>query len=100
MPIGAGLSSSLFEWGPLSLLGLWLLAAVLPLNRLLARLLDLPGGCGRGAASPRWPAFRFAISEAWDGLSRGVSWWPLVMVWPPIWFEEVVTDMADVEVSG
>jgi len=79
IPMGAGFSSSLLECNPLSLLGLWLLAAVLPLNLLFARLRDLPGACDRGAPSPRCTAFRFAISDAWDGDSRGVSWWLFVV---------------------
>src|SRR4051812_19931869 len=65
IPHGAGLTSSSFlGWRPLSLLGLWLLAAVLPLNLLLARLLSLVGSCDLGAPSPLCEAFRFAISDA------------------------------------
>jgi len=61
---------------PLSLLGLWL-AAVLPLKRLFARLLDLVGTCVLGTPSPL-SVLRIEVglvfpSVAREVVSRGVS---------------------------
>lgn len=78
-------------------LGLWwLLAAVLPLNRRLARLLDLVGGCGRGVGLTAVCCGFLTISFmccACD--SRGASWSAPCDPWLP-----VVTVMLDMPDSG
>ena len=73
---------------------------MLPLKRRFALLRDLVGTIDRGAPSPLCAAFLFAMSDACAGVSRGVRECPLVV--PPLnWFwEDVVTEIADVDVSG
>jgi hypothetical protein len=57
--------------------------------------------CCRGVASPLEAALRLAISAACAGVSLVVSWWPPAVPWLPNWFdEEVMTDTAEVDVSG
>jgi hypothetical protein len=74
IPIGVGFfgggSNASFDCKPLSLLGLWLLAAVLPLNLRFARLLDL--GIATLAVSPLATAFLLDRSAA--EVSLAVSW--------------------------
>lgn len=94
MPRGAGLISSLsLPCGPRSLLGLWLLAAVLPLGRRLALLRDLVGWT-RGFGSDLGGGFRLTRSMGllwW--VSRGVSWCPFPE--GVCWLEDVVTTTLD-----
>jgi len=74
-PQGARLASSFSPLGAArSLLGLWLLVAVLPLNLRLALLRDLVG-CDRcafvGSALGAAAGFRLTISVRWVCESRG-----------------------------
>jgi hypothetical protein len=88
-------------WIPRSLLGLWLLAAVLPLNLRLALLLSLAGGWAREALSSlAGGADCLGVSAVFDfGASRTVSCGPSNPT--PFWFvDDVVTDTGDVTVSG
>lgn len=80
-PHGAFLASSFSPLvAALSLLGLWLLVAVLPLNLRLALLRDLVG-CDRCELVGSALGFTAEGFRCWGCVSRGDRWWPLAGFW-------------------